>query len=59
MTLQLGCGTAVPCLYLLSDLLALEPPKDNSQKKQTTFTLCDFNEQALKLVSFFNLFRCP
>ena len=46
---ELGCGTALPSTYLLSSLLAGQTPNTEG----TSFHLCDFNEQVLRLVSRF------
>lgn len=45
--IELGCGTAVPSLYLLSKVLK----KVDDKPTNLTLQLCDFNEQVLRMVS--------
>lgn len=50
---QVGCGTAIPSLYLLQELLS-KPQEEVSaspQPPQTTFYFLDYNEIVLQLVS--------
>lgn len=49
---ELGCGTALPSLYLFSRMLSFKEQQSNS-----TFNLCDYNEQVLRLVSL-HKFEC-
>lgn len=49
--MQIGCGTAVPSLYLLQQLLQ-EPPS----QEESMIVLQDFNELVLRLVTFPNVF---
>jgi len=44
---ELGCGTAMPSMYLLSCMLL----DNKGGKVDASFELCDFNEQVLRLVS--------
>ncbi|UZJ51827.1 hypothetical protein CBS101457_001147 [Exobasidium rhododendri] len=48
---ELGCGTAIPSMYLFSRLLTT----DSLTKRNCSFALCDFNEQVLRLVTFPNM----
>ena len=45
--IELGCGTAVPSLYLLSKALK----RKDDKPANLTLQLCDFNEQVLRMVS--------
>lgn len=50
---QVGCGTAIPSVYLLQELLS-KPQEEVSaspQPPQTTFYFLDYNEIVLQLVS--------
>jgi protein-histidine N-methyltransferase len=49
---DLGCGTAIPSLYLFYRLLSA----DTSSKWNCTFELCDFNDQVLRLVCVTSVF---
>ncbi|KAH9932257.1 uncharacterized protein B0H18DRAFT_51803 [Fomitopsis serialis] len=51
--LELGCGTAVPSLYVLHQLLSAPPPVDNAQ--ETSVVLQDYNELVLRLVTLPNV----
>lgn len=42
---ELGCGTALPSMYLFSKMLSA-----TEVKVDATFALCDYNEQVLRLV---------
>lgn len=45
--IELGCGTAVPSLFLFSQAINA----GDNQPKRLTLQLCDFNEQVLRMVS--------
>ncbi|PWN35254.1 uncharacterized protein FA14DRAFT_120326 [Meira miltonrushii] len=49
--IELGCGTAVPSLYLLSKVLK----RGDEKPANLTLQLCDFNEQVLQMVTLPNL----
>lgn len=44
--IELGCGTAVPSLYLLSKVMK----RGDEKPANLTLQLCDFNEQVLQMV---------
>lgn len=46
--IELGCGTALPSLYLFSRMLS-----SDEKQIRSTLNLCDYNEQVLHLVSLF------
>lgn len=46
---KLGCGTAIPSLFLFQRLLSL-PVENRDEDAKTRLHLCDFNAQVLKLV---------
>jgi protein-histidine N-methyltransferase len=48
---ELGCGTALPSMYLFSRMLSAKEETIDS-----SFALCDFNEQVLRLVSVLTVF---
>lgn len=49
--IELGCGTAVPSSYLLSNALTHK----KGEKLNLILQLCDFNEQVLRMVTLPNL----
>lgn len=51
--LQLGCGTALPTMYILRDLMLLQ--SSGSTTTTTHLHLCDFNQRVLRLVTLPNL----
>ncbi|EPQ27363.1 uncharacterized protein PFL1_04902 [Pseudozyma flocculosa PF-1] len=59
--LELGCGTAIPSVFLLQQLLNLEPAPSpssspsSSPSAPTALHLCDYNLQVLRLVTLPNL----
>lgn len=53
---ELGCGTALPSVYILQRLLSEQPPPTNDDAStQTHLHLCDFNSKVLELVTLPNL----
>ncbi|KAE8224811.1 hypothetical protein CF319_g2349 [Tilletia indica] len=53
--IELGCGTALPSMYILSQLVSQTPPSSSESKGQTEIHLTDFNPQVLRLVTLPNL----
>ncbi|KAF9445686.1 hypothetical protein P691DRAFT_709918 [Macrolepiota fuliginosa MF-IS2] len=53
--LELGCGTAVPSLYILCDLFFNPPPSDTTQLPETIIYLQDYNDSVLELVTLPNI----
>lgn len=52
LSLQLGCGTAIPSCYVLDRLFTSDPSSNT-----ITLTLCDYNEEVLSLVRVFYLYQ--
>ncbi|CED84663.1 Predicted methyltransferase [Phaffia rhodozyma] len=57
--MEVGCGTSLPSLYLLSELLRKPSsslsPSNNQPPPRTTFHFLDYNELVLKLVTLPNV----
>ncbi|KAG8948277.1 hypothetical protein FRC04_009915 [Tulasnella sp. 424] len=54
--LELGCGTALPSMYLVERLLARPIPADGAVLEPTVLCLQDFNTSVLQLVTLPNIF---
>lgn len=61
-SIEIGCGTALPSVYLLQKLFnserrtsTSETDQANSSSTKTRLHLCDFNSQVLRLVTLPNL----
>ncbi|KZT08004.1 uncharacterized protein LAESUDRAFT_650367 [Laetiporus sulphureus 93-53] len=50
--LELGCGTAIPCLYVLHRLFSVEP---TSEQTETLVHMQDYNSLVLRLVTLPNV----
>ncbi|KAF5351248.1 hypothetical protein D9756_008447 [Leucocoprinus leucothites] len=53
--LELGCGTAVPSLYILHHIFSSPPTSDGSQTPETLIYLQDYNDSVLELVTLPNV----
>ncbi|KAJ3571275.1 hypothetical protein NP233_g3854 [Leucocoprinus birnbaumii] len=53
--LELGCGTAVPSLYILHHIFSSPPPSEVSQLPETVIYLQDYNDSVLELVTLPNV----
>ncbi|PCH44719.1 hypothetical protein WOLCODRAFT_139183, partial [Wolfiporia cocos MD-104 SS10] len=53
--LELGCGTAVPSLYILNRLFSSEPSQDSEEPSDMHIHLQDYNPLVLRLVTMANV----
>ncbi|KXN85582.1 Histidine protein methyltransferase 1 [Leucoagaricus sp. SymC.cos] len=53
--LELGCGTAVPSLYILHHIFSSPLPSDGTPLPETVIYLQDYNESVLELVTLPNI----
>ncbi|EIW74376.1 hypothetical protein CONPUDRAFT_133063 [Coniophora puteana RWD-64-598 SS2] len=54
--IEVGCGTAIPSLYVLHTLFSGPPPADTDGTQETHVHLQDYNASVLELVTFPNIF---
>ncbi|TDL24460.1 hypothetical protein BD410DRAFT_719432, partial [Rickenella mellea] len=53
--LEIGCGTAIPSLYLLQELFASMPGGEGGEHAETVLHFQDYNRAVLELVTFPNV----
>ncbi len=55
MAEQIGCGTAIPSLYVLQELFASMSGDESREHTETVFHFQDYNRAVLELVTFPNV----